>query len=107
MMFGFGDVEAPLQSTVDTMEDLVASYVQVLVKKAQEGRTSGARAQLTEQDLLMQANERRIAQLQQQIDKERSARSLLEARVRELEKGEEVASGGVVPWLRDWLLGVG
>ena len=60
-----------------------------------------------EQDLLMQANERRIAQLQQQIDKERSARSLLEARVRELEKGEEVASGGVVPWLRDWLLGVG
>ena len=48
------DDEAPLQSTVDTMEDLVASYVQVLVKKAQEGRTSGARAQLTEQDLLMQ-----------------------------------------------------
>ena len=46
-------------------------------------------------------------QLQQQIDKERSARSLLEAHIRELEKGEEAASGGVVAWLRDWLLGVG
>ena len=51
MMFGFGDVEAPLQSTVDTMEDLVTSYVQTLVKKAQEGRASGSRTQLTEQDL--------------------------------------------------------
>ena len=62
-----------------------------------------------EQDLSMQANERRITQLQQQIDKERSARSLLEARVRELEKGKEAAFGGVglVPWLRDRLLGVG
>jgi hypothetical protein len=54
MMFGFGDVEAPLQSTVDTMEDLVTSYVQTLVKKAQEGRASGSRTQLTQQDLLMQ-----------------------------------------------------
>ena len=83
--------------------------------RAQQARQQAARQQAeharqqaeAEQDLLMQANERRIVQLQQQIDKERSARSLLEARVRELEKGEEAASGGVVPWLRDWLLGVG
>ena len=56
MMFGFGDVEAPLQSTVDTVEDLVASYVTTLVKKAQEGKGSGGPrgGQLTEQDLLMQ-----------------------------------------------------
>ncbi len=54
MMFGFGDVETPLQSTVDTVEDLVTSYVQTLVKKAQDGRASGSRTPLTEQDLLMQ-----------------------------------------------------
>lgn len=56
MMFGFGDVEAPLQSTVDTVEDLVASYVTTLVKKAQESKAGqqGKAAQLTEQDLLMQ-----------------------------------------------------
>lgn len=54
MMFGFGDVEAPLQSTVDTMEDLVKSYIETLVKRAHEARTSGSRTQLTEQDLLMQ-----------------------------------------------------
>ena len=54
MMFGFGDVEAPLQSTVDTMEDLVTSYVKTLIQKALDGRTSGSRTHLTEQDLLMQ-----------------------------------------------------
>ena len=34
MMFGFGDVETPMQSTVDVVDDLVSAYVRDLVQKA-------------------------------------------------------------------------
>eukprot|EP01045_Picozoa_sp_COSAG04_P003576 COSAG04_NODE_146_length_22922_cov_53.506901_21_plen_93_part_00 len=56
MLFGFGDVEAPLQSTVDTVEDLVTSYVQLLVRKAAAEKAGAPKGeqQLTEQDLMMQ-----------------------------------------------------
>jgi hypothetical protein len=33
MMFGFGDVERPLQSTVDVVEDVVTSYLRNLVMR--------------------------------------------------------------------------
>jgi hypothetical protein len=51
MMYGFGDVENPLQSTVDTIEDVVVSYIQQLVRGAM---SVGSQGHLSEQSLLMQ-----------------------------------------------------
>eukprot|EP01052_Picozoa_sp_SAG31_P059483 SAG31_NODE_18777_length_623_cov_0.853053_2_plen_67_part_01 len=34
MMFGFGDVETPMQSTVDIVEDVVVSYLRDLIQNA-------------------------------------------------------------------------
>jgi hypothetical protein len=51
-MFGFGDVELPLQSTVDTVADVVLAYLGRLVKRASSASTH--RGRLTEQELLIQ-----------------------------------------------------
>ena len=51
-MFGFGDVEAPLQSTVDTIEDTVKAYLRHVIKRASPASTH--RGRLTDQELLMQ-----------------------------------------------------
>lgn len=42
MMFGFGDVEAPMQSTVDVVDDLVSSYLRDLIQKAAANSVEGA-----------------------------------------------------------------
>ena len=52
MLFGFGDVDNPLQSTVDTVEDVVVSFLQSLIVKATKESVSGGR--LSETELLMQ-----------------------------------------------------
>ena len=52
MLFGFGDVETPLQSTIDMVEDVVVSYLQLLIRRADA--QSSHRGRLTEQDILMQ-----------------------------------------------------
>mmetsp|Transcript_29041 Transcript_29041/g.72908 ORF Transcript_29041/g.72908 Transcript_29041/m.72908 type:complete len:152 (+) Transcript_29041:455-910(+) len=80
MMFGFGDVEQPLQQTVDTVEDVLVDYITEFVHQAMEQATKVGKVQ--KEDLLFQVRKdsrkfNRATELLYLEEKIKEAKSLL------------------------------